>query len=114
MPPRAGHPFYLGFANTFTPEPECAAVTYSLVETGDVLAGDAGIILSSLRHTAVATIPAVGGTTELFVEGPSSSLRAAEDSAFSTTDYASTAVGVAAGVFALIAVGWYARRRWLA
>lgn len=92
--------------STKTPEPECAPATYTLVNDG------LGISIVGLSHTAVALLGGpVGGTTELLVESPDSSL-GAEGSAFSVGDYAAAAVAV--GIFALIAVGWYARRRWLA
>lgn len=54
---------------------------------------------------------AVGGTTELFVDGSDSSLRAAEGSGSSAPPYAALAGAAAAAALALTAGGWYARRR---
>ena len=68
-----------------------------------------------MSHTAVAILgPPVGGTTELLIDSPDSSPLTAECSAISAGDYTAAAVGVATGIFALAAVGWYARRRSLA
>ncbi len=74
-----------------------------------------GVRIDGLHHSAIALLGApVGGTTELLVESPDSSPLAAEGSAISDSDYAAASVGVAAGILTLVAVGWYAGRRWLA
>jgi len=56
--------------------------------------------------------PPVGGTTELLVDGADPPALAAGGSGGSVP-YAAVAGGMAAGVLALAAGGWYARRRWM-
>ena len=56
-------------------------------------------------------VAAVGGTAELL--GQPDAPGRGEASASSSVPYAALAGGLAAGVLALAAGGWYARRRWM-
>ncbi len=69
------------------------------------------ITIEGLEHTAIAIVPsAVGGTVEFRANADA---LAEESGSSSARDYATPAAAVAAGAIALVAGGWYARRRWL-
>ena len=55
----------------------------------------------------------VGGTVELVADGADASALAASGSGSPEVPYAALAGGISAGVLALAAGGWYARRRWM-
>ncbi len=97
--------------NTKTPEPECAAATYTIFNNGTATS----VEITGLHHSTVALLdePSVGGIAEVLVDGSDSSPRTAEGAGLSGGGYAALATGTAAAALTLVLGGWYARRRWL-
>ena len=100
----------------FSGDPNCTA-TESPVPPGYTSSGTCSALLSAGSCTITNTLtaappPAVGGITELHVDGAEPSARPADSSNSAGALYAAVA-SAAATALALTAGAWYTRRRWL-